>query len=47
MVSPQEHVNRDREAEMAISAERRRKALMTESGEVRWDSAIDGANIYV
>jgi len=29
----QEHVNRDREAEMAISAERRRKALMTEAGE--------------
>lgn len=29
----QEHVNRDREGEMAASAERRRKALMTESGE--------------
>ena len=32
----EEHVNRDREGEMAASAERRRKALMTESGEVQW-----------
>lgn len=31
----QEHVNRDREAEMAISAERRRKALMAEAGEAQ------------
>ena len=29
-------MNRDREGEMAASAERRRKALMTESGEVQW-----------
>ena len=48
---PEEHVNRDREGEMAASAERRRKALMTESGEVRrvflWDCGVNNKKLLI